>query len=522
MTNFPTPQHYVYDDFKGIRTKNGVNSGGKISATICQNIDFVQNSVGTNIQIRSTLGNILIAQYPDYSIIKCFESVQDGVKHCICYVENNIEGVLLEYHFDSGNFDILVSGLNPTGQANGITMKDTAYDVFVFTNGIEYYSVNFVQDNTIQEIKPMYDGQAVTGLALAEQDGSLVIGQEKGFGLVIGSRQGDIYDFDYAVTADDKTKPWYQLFGKGITAVIPYIGGLLVFTKDDSTMLTGNPADIENFSRSDSSLGGCLSFESWCYHDKYLFFYDGVQKNIYYYMQIDTGQKILGTPIAPEVQKYFDDIKRLQIIGYIGDNRNELWLLSDKFKLIYNYSIGEWAERACQDITSYFIYDDAVYSTSPQGKIFKEKEGEQFGMFDGVFYPSIYTMQIIDLGSFSNMKEMEIQPLFTITDNYENKFWIDCVIDGKKTKSKYIELQQQGGTWGDDTGPINPPSDEQFDIALFVSEDDSLFHQIKGKFVSNWYFLQFTIRTEKEGQDFNITAMELKGITQETDTTGRK
>ena len=120
------------------------------------------------------------------------------------------------------------------------------------------------------------------------------------------------------------------------------------------------------------------------------------------------------------------------------------------------------------------------------------------------------------------MKEMEMQPLFTVTDNFNNKFWVDCIIDGKKTKSKFVKMFSKGGIWGDDRDLINPPSNQQFDVAKFASEDDSITHQVKGKFVSNWYYIQFTVRTEKIGQEFNILALELKGITMETDTIGKK
>ena len=534
MVTFPTPQSFIYSNFKGIRTRNGVNTGGQISAIVCQNVDFIPNTVGSDIQIKSTLGNVLVAQYPDFSLIKGFETEQDGTKHLLVYAENETKGILLEYNTIDDVFEVIQDDLLVTGQANGITMKDTAYDVFVFTNGKDYYSVNFATTPITQVINPVYNDEKVTGLALAEKDGSLVVGQQEGFGLVIGSRQGDIYDWDYAVTADDKTKAWYQLFGKGVTAIVQYIGGLLVFTKNDSTMLSGNPADLSSFERKDSSLGGCMSFESWCQHDKYIFFYDDEQKNVYYYTQIDTGQKLLGEPIAPEVQKYFKDVKKLQMVSYIGENRSEIWLLADKFKLIYDYFVGEWSERVCQDITSYFVYDNAVYSTTPKqeiiqengdilkidGKILKEKEGADSCKFDGVFYPAVYTMQTINLGSYSNMKEMEMQPLFTVSDDNDNEFVIDCLIDGKKTKSKKVQLIVKGGIWGDDSDEITPEC--QFDVAVFGAGSDNITHQLKGKFVSNWYYLQFTIRTEELGQEFNILAMELKGITMETDTIGRK
>ena len=126
MVTFPTPQSFVYSNFKGIRTRNGVNTGGAISAIVCQNVDFIPNTVGSDIQIKSTRGNTLLAQYPDFSLIKGFETVQDGVKHHLVYAENEEKGILLEYNKVDDVFDIVQDNLLVTGQANGITMKDTA------------------------------------------------------------------------------------------------------------------------------------------------------------------------------------------------------------------------------------------------------------------------------------------------------------------------------------------------------------------------------------------------------------
>lgn len=526
MVSFPTPANYIWNNFKGIRTRNGVNTNGQMSAVVCQNIDFVPNTVNADVQIRSTLGNYLVAQYPDYKLIKGFESIQkisenkQAVKYCFVYAENDTQGILLKFNFENSLFEEVVTALTVTGQANGITMIDSAYDVFVFTNGVDYYSVNFAVSPSVKKIEPKYDNKAITGLAMCEQSGALVIGSPNG--VVLSSRKGDIYDWDYVLSSDDKTKAWYQLFGKGITAIVPYIGGLLVFTEDDNTLLVGNGSDVTDFQRKDASLGGCMSFESWCQHDKYIFFYDNVQKNVYYYTETDIGQKQLGEPIAPEVQKFFDNVTRLQMVSYIGDNRNEIWLLANDFKLIYDYYVNEWTERVCQDLTSYFVYDNAVYSTTPDGKLLKEKAESNNGVFDGMFYPSVYKMQTINLGSYSNMKEMEMQPLFTVTQNFNNKFWLDCEIDGKKTKSKFVQMYSKSGVWGDDSDPTVVPSDESWDVAVFAYENDAVTQQVKGKFISNWYYIQFTIQTVEKGQDFNIVAFELKGITQETDTIGRK
>ena len=528
MASFPTPASVNFNTFKGIRTRNGVAAGGVISATECQNVDFVPSSYDAGVVIQSTLGNYKTVEldqttYPGYKIIKGFEFESENKKYNVLYCENTAlnKAVLLK------NYNGVISAildesynLTVTGQANGITMLDSAYNTFVFTNGIEYYAWCPDGATAIQKLEPEYNSSPITGLALAEQDGSLVIGSNEG--VVLASKKGDITDFDYNA-GETLTKAWYQLFGKPVTAVVPYIDALLIFTAEDSTMLTGNfSAGVTGGAvRKDASLGGCMSYESWVKHDKYLFFYDDRQKNIYYYMQNDFGQKVLGEPIAPEVQKYFNNIKRLQMTSYIGNNRSEIWLLSDDFKLIYDYFIGEWTERVCNDITSYFVFDNDVYSTA-EGKILKEKAGN-ICVFDGVYYPCKYAMQLINLGSFSNMKEMEIQPLVSVTQDYNNTFYIDCEIDGKKVKTKHVQSYNNGAVWGDDTEQTDlTPDNELWDVQIFPSEDDSIIQQIKGKFISNWYYLRFTFRTENRGEDFSITNFELKGITQETDTTGRK
>lgn len=517
MVSFPKAASQTFNIFKGIRTRNGISSNGTISATVCQNIDFAPSSYNAGVSIQTTLGNYKYCEYEDYNVIKGFETIQENTHYLLLYVENSTKGRLVKYNIGYNTFTTLIDNLSVTGEANGITLKDAAYDVFAFTNGKEYYSVQLYPSTTVTALSPQYDGNDVTGLSLAEQDGSLVIGCNEG--IVLASRKGDITDWDY-VNASDSNKPWYQLFGKKVTAVVPYIDALLVFTEEDSTVLSGNFSTAAA-TRSDASLGGCMSFESWCKHDKYLFFYDNRQKNVYYYMQNDFGQKVLGEPIAPEVQKFFNNVDKLQMISYIGNNRSEIWFLSDNFKLIFDYYIGEWSERVCQNITSYFVFDNDVYSTG-SSNCYKEKAGNSC-VFDNEYYPAKYTMQIINLGSFSNMKEMETPPLVTVNQGNNNTFYIDCEIDGKKTKTKYVKAYTSGAVWGDDTEQTEEtPDNELWDIQVYPAEDSNILQQIKGKFISNWYYLKFTFRTDARGDDFSINCFELKGITQETDTVGRK
>lgn len=526
MVSYPSASSVQFNAFKGIRTRNGIASGNIISAVECKNIDFMPSSYDAGVNIVTSLGNVKVndltgTDYADYTIIKGFEFESDNATHILFYCEKNSGGVLLE--FTNNQYVPIFTGFtNNNGQANGITMVSGAYNTFVFTNGIEYKAWTPDGQTQTQTLNPEIDGTAVTGLALAELDGSLVIGCDNGY--VLASARGDITDYD--VTGGLDTSAWYEIFGKPITAVVSMTGGLIVFTDEDNTILSGYQT-IATRDRKDSNLGGCLSFESWVKHDKYLFFYDNRQKNIYYYTQNDYGQMVLGEPVAPEIQKYFSDINRLQMTSYIGKNRSEIWVLTDQNKLIFDFFIQEWSERVCQELNSYFVFNNDVYSVGDK-KCFKEKAGS-VGLYDDDFFGSEYKTQIINLGSFSNMKEMEFQPLLSVATDYNNTFTIECQIDGKKIKSKYVKMFYNGAIWADDD-PIDEYTTENElwadDLGTigqtFPYEDDSIIQQIKGKFISNWYYLQFTFKTENRKDDFSINCFELKGITQETDTTGRK
>lgn len=521
MVSYPAGQSVKFNTFKGIRTRNGIAANGVISAVECKNIDFVPSSYDAGVNIATSLGNVAICELPleyeDYTIVKGFEFKSEHAKHLLFYCESDDYGVLLE--FSNNEFTEVFNELDTSGKANAITMIDNAYNTFVFTNGVNYvaWCPDAEDSQTIKRtLNPVYDTEPVTGIALAELDGALVIGCDNG--VVLASARGDITDFD--VTGGLDTSAWYETFGKPITAVVSMTGGLIVFTNEDNTLLSGYQT-IATRQRKDANLGGCLSFESWVKHDKYLFFYDNRQKNIYYYTQNDYGQMILGEPVAPEIQKYFSDINRLQMVSYIGNNRSEIWVITNNNKLIYDFFIGEWSERNCQELNSYFVYDNDVYSVS-DSKCLREKVGN-IGIFDGDFYGSEYKTQIINLGSFSNMKEMEFQPLLSVATDYNNTFYIDCQIDGRKTKSKYIKMYNNGAVWGDDSPQDEfTPDNELWDVQIYPSEGESLIQQVKGKFISNWYYLQFSFRTEEVGDDFSVNCMELKGITQETDTIGRK
>lgn len=507
----------VFNTFKGIRKINGVSSGGQLSAVECKNIEFVLSQSNGEINIKTTLGNIKINEINGYALIKGFESIQDGTKYCFIYAESATIGRLYQYNPTANTFTVLVDNLSVTGKANGITMTNSAYDVFVFTNGIEYRRISFAQNPQVATLSPTYNSVAVTGLVLEEQDGSLVIGCDNG--IVLASRKGDITDYNY-VTPTDSNKAWYQIFGSPVTAIVNYNSGLIVFTAEKSTLLIGNMSEAASAQRQESKQGGCFSFESWTIHDNLLFVYDDVQKNIYCYNTNTVGQTVINSPVAKEVKDFFVGIEKFNIIKYIANNKSEIWINYNDKILIYDYLVQEWTERSCHPITNIFIFNNQIYSLN-QGKLLQERTGNDC-VFDGVFYGASYKAQVINLGSWSNLKEMDLPPILTCVQNFNNKFWITVDIDGKKRKTKFVQMigSPDTGIWGDDAATIDDSC--TWDTSIFASESDSVTQQVKGKSVSSWYYLQFTFYTEQQGQDFCIRSFELKEISEETDTIGRR
>lgn len=540
MVTFPTPKSVNINKFLGLKTKN-VKTGvdGSISAQNAVNVELEVSDDGSGINIKTALGNRVILNLSEYElglntyeIIDVFESEQDGIKYLVIYlVDSGLNGCLLwcNPNLPTPTLNLLVSNLTASREANAITMITTAYDVFVFTNGVEYYSYSINQATPLVRLHPQYNGTDITGLALAEYRGSLVIGSDKG--VVLGSRQGDITDWDY--TENDQTKAWYQLFYKKITALVPYIDGLLVFMNDSSVILGGNLSYAPEANRTSASIGGCMNHKSWVLHDKYLFFYDDNQKNVYYYLQNDIGEKVLGKPIADEIQNIISKAVNLSMLSYIGNNKNEIWLrITDKYEadriIIYNYNYGEFTERKMNTINGMSKWNFRVL-TFNNNKIFEERTGGCISCtFDGVYIPASYKSIPISLNSYSNLKEQDIKPLVTYDKSYNNNFVVKFS-NQKKTKSKRFDLNQGlDFTWADDK-----PKDEdtptrelwasdEIDGGVFPREDSKFIATVKAKSPASYYYLNFEICTEKEGDDFCIKQIELKDITIETDTTGTK
>lgn len=520
MPVFSEPTSYIINQFKGIRQIDGLNGlNGQISATTAINVEAKAIGDGSGYYLKTVLGNTQVAQLEGYKIIKVFESEQDGIKYLIAYAENETQGAL--YKLTDEGFSLILDGLDVTGQANGITLNDSAYDVFVFTNGVNYESVCFAKTPVTETILPLYDNEAVKGLPLAEQQGSLIIGSDKG--IVIASRKGDIFDWNYVKPADDKTKPWYQIIGKQVTAVVSYINGLMIFTQEDSRMFLGNMSDYTEAEVQNASLGGCFSFESWCIHDKYLFFYDNNQKNIYYYLQNDIGQKVLGEPVANNIQTFFHNPEKVSFMSYIGDNKSEIWLKIDDITLIYDYFQQEFFQRKQNKVNSYSVFNFNIYSCDDNGKLFIERTlSADECVFDGVFIPAIYETPYMDFGNCNFLKELDENPLITFGKSYNNDFKI--TFDNiKKQKSKRIDLAQAlAFRWSGEGDTLENAPEAFWDIGIFGDTKSYKKGSVKAKAPSSFYFIKFILETEKQGDDFAISQIELRVDSVEKDTLGLK
>ena len=130
----------IITTFKGIRQLNGINSGGVISAIQCNNVELIPTEIGAECGIKTMSGNKLVYSLPSgYKVMGIFMSEQDGVQYKFIYGENTTDGKLF-YVNSSGQVEQVPD--TPTftlsGECNGMTMRSSAYDVFVFTNGKKF------------------------------------------------------------------------------------------------------------------------------------------------------------------------------------------------------------------------------------------------------------------------------------------------------------------------------------------------------------------------------------------------
>lgn len=509
----------IYSSFKGIRELNGVNAGGVISALECSNVELVQTEIGSSTGIKTMSGNT--AKYAldlGYTVIGDWESIQDGISYEFIYAETTEKGTLF-YINVADQPEVLIDNLTVTGKANGITMTSTAYDVFVFTNGVEAKTVCFTSDSgygdRIKTINAVdYLGRDIKWLSMAAWNGFLVVADEYG---VHASHQNDIYTWND--NPEDIADSWYIDFSKKVTAVYSYTGGLYIFTEDDVTFLNTTPNDTANSTMQTTAGVGCYSFESIVKHDTFLFFYDNKQKNIYYIQNIDSGQTRPAGPVAQEIQSVFGNIEKFKMFSCIYQNRNEIWCLINDDIYIFNYFQKEWVKRYEQPINTVCLIKNNVH-TGGNNIIYVENINNNY---NGVFYPAKYKTTFINFGSNSNLKKQKTPLLLVLNDAYRNDFWVKLTVNNKTKNAKRVRIKGSGGgVYGSENTTYDIiPDNMKYGTARYAKFNPYSKKVVEISTPQTWYTISVEIYTDMEGQGFYINSMELKNVKEKLKTRGR-
>lgn len=524
----------IFEHFKGIREYNGVNAGGEISAITCNNVELIQSEIGSNTGIKSMDGNEIVYNLPEgYSVVGLFKSLQENdTEYLLIYGENDEKGTLFYINL-SGSIETLIDGFTKTGNCNGLTMSSSAYDVFVFTNGVEVKTVCFTSDpaysSVIADYSPVqfdlgyiatitakdYQNREIKWLSMTEWNGFLVVASDYG---VHASHQNDIYVWnDNPQGAADS---WYIDFSKKITAVFGFTGGLYIFSADDCTLLNTTPNDTANAIMKTSAGIGCYSFTSIIKHDLYLFFYDNNQKNIYYLSATDTtGQIRPNGPVAKEIQSYFNNIKSFKMFSCIYNTKNEIWCLINDNILIFDYVQQEWITRQEQNILSLCIMSNQIYTGSELGSVLAECLGRDFA---GQFFPAVYKTTFINAGSSTNLKKQKTPLLLTLNANYKNDFWVELTVNYKEKTPKRVKISDPSdGIYAPEDDNVTATPNMLYGSAKYVEENNYSKKVVEISTPQTWYTLGIKIYTDSLEQGFFITSMELKNMKMKNKTKGR-
>ena len=526
----------TFDNFKGLREYNGVNAGGQISAIECKNVELIQTEIGSATGIKTMSGNAVLFTLPDngYETKGVFKSEQDGITYEFIYAENATQGRLYKINL-ARKPESIISSLTKTGECNGLTMSSTAYDVFIFTNGEEAYSICYTDDSEYpyNEIEPLNFtlsgntktwktdrfGNEIKFLAMAEWNGYLVVATKYG---VRGSHQNDIYTWNdnSNLTA---ASSWDIDYTERVTALYAYTGGLFIFTGDNTDFLNASP----NVSGSEKRLVagvGCMSYTSIVKHDTFLFFYDNIQKNVYYIQNIDNGQTRPAGPAAREIQSAFKNVATFKMYSCIYDNKNEIWAIikdvdGNQKVFIYNYVLSEWVERLEQEISCICLMNNVIHSAV--GKtVLKEFLNQSYG---NTYYESIYRTCFINAGSNTNLKKQKTPLLIVLNDSYVNDFWVQLTVNNKTKNPKRVKISTgESGIYGDiDEVQDIQPDNETFDIAVYGEYNPYSKKVVEISTPQTWYTMSVKIYTDRLGQGFCINSMELKNMKAKLKTRGR-
>lgn len=523
------------ENFRGIRRLNPVAdvvSTGTISAVSCCNVDLYNTESNANIAIFTAKGNKAVKDVGK-KVIGQFESVQNGVSYWFIYAVDDTRGYLYWFDDVQNELNLLDVDLSISNACNGLTLAQGYNDWFVFTNGVDdYVGVNMTQSVPEDRVKFLNavdaEGRNIRGLGLEAYDGRLVTFCDN---RVHWSAQSNIFDW---MSSDPNvvTGSAYQEFDRDVTAIVYYNDKLIAFTADYSVSFSGNPGNAASFVRTGATGGGCPSFRALIKFDNKLFYYDHKAKNVFAYYLLDSGQTRPTEALANNVLSYFDEIDEsrldeIELISYVYGNKSEIWFkfpaVESNRILIFDYLNTEWVERRAQDdIRALAFIRGGLYSASGS-KVLKEYVGSTF---DGVYIPSEYKTNIINLKSDSNIKVPKMPLILTLDYDCENDFYMEFIYDDMPNKSRKKHIvklmkgyliwsksatDENGGLWAEDK---NDP-----DGGMWVSSDkNTVMFNLDG--VLHFKQLQIRIYTLESPQEFAIKRLELKRVRLKTKSLG--
>ena len=526
---------FFIQNFRGIRKQKPICnlvSEGVVSAITCQNVELKNTEDSSNVAIFTVKGNKCVKDVGK-KVIGQFESVQSGVSYWFVFATDETRGYLYYFNNLYDELKLIDIELSRSNMCNGITISQGFDDWFVFTNGIDdYVAICMTLANEDDRVKLLNavdaESRPIRGLGLEVQDGRLVTFCKN---RVHWSAQANIFDW---ISSDSNvvTSPAYQEFDRDVTAIVYYNNSLVVFTSDYSVCFNGNPGNADTFSRSGATGGGTPSFKSVIKFDNKLFYYDNKAKNVFAYYLLDIGQTRPTEGLANNVIHFFEKIdnnrlNEIELISYIYGSKSEIWLkiptVDDNVILIFDYLNAEWIERKAQsDIRAFAIIKSSFYSASGY-KILKEYVGPDF---DGVFVPSEYKMNVLNLNSDSNIKIPKMPIIMTLDFDCENDFYMEFVYDDipeKSQKKHIVKLikgyliwskshdDENGGNWA-----INQ-DDENGGIWLSGDRNSVMFNLDA---VRHFKRLQIRIYTCDRTQEFGIKHLEFKRIKFKTKSLG--
>lgn len=424
----------ICNNFAGIKRVVSEFSSSQITASDLQNVELFFTGINSGVGIRTMKGNtsLLTIGSEDENIVNIFQSVQGDSTYFFVHTETSVEGRLYIFSKESSTLFLKKSGLKLTGKSCGIDFAQGWNDLFIFSTGEEFFSVQIgaynEQGESIEVTKfapKDVDGRDVNGLGLSIFDGRLWVFNGTTLWYSVKENCFDFSTEDTNIT----TSAGYIEYTKKITAIFPYLGKLAVFHKDSSSLISVN-SDY-TYSQTDESPGGCAGMNALIFHGTELYFYDDTKKGVFSFSQVINGDKTLGNNIAIDVQEELlkidsSQVDKIKTLSLIQSEKNEIWFLLPTFDndystiLIYDYINKQWLKRKSQKLVDIKVIDNIFYSATKKNILY-EYSGESF---DGEFIESFYNCSTLNLSSDNTIKTLYMPPRITVDNGSYNDFFI--------------------------------------------------------------------------------------------------